>query len=232
MGTCCGTICRHRILVTGAIKIWLKFVVGNAVTPSTGPPMSQLLACPTTWDITIAPVSDGFYDTGRPKRQTGSSMVTWPTRQWHQSIDVKMLPWFPNEIGWCFLCPRKKFGDHQFALWLCPRKSGTADCRNPETVPEKKSGTISLRFDHWLLPRNCMIRYLRGLVYQSASGMLWTRSSAVAERPRDVSCLSVVSWPSHYRSQDQPSNIIKNMITFACTENYTAYEIIYCMTKY
>ena len=40
---------------------------GNAVTPSTGSAMSQLLARPTTGKITIAPVSDGFYDTERPK---------------------------------------------------------------------------------------------------------------------------------------------------------------------
>ena len=40
---------------------------GNAVTPSTGPAMSQLLARPTTGKIIIAPVSDGFYDTERPK---------------------------------------------------------------------------------------------------------------------------------------------------------------------
>jgi len=49
---------------------------GNAVTPSTGPPMSQLSACPTTGDITVGTFSTVHMTPKYQKRQTGSSMVT------------------------------------------------------------------------------------------------------------------------------------------------------------
>ena len=56
--------------VQSILIIFSKLFVNDhksCLVVKTRPLMSQLLACPTTGDITIVHVSDGFYDSERPK---------------------------------------------------------------------------------------------------------------------------------------------------------------------